>query len=202
MANFLDAYNPPPTGYLQMGDAVIRVFNSFPLQFLPHHHRFHPEFLTHSLCYFHPLPYPFTWFVDGTHAVCNDLYVPPTPYYALNANRQYAEQSHVSESDDEVFILDDYYVDINDQVTNQSFETAGPSGLTKKFISNNLRVERSCEEEEEEEEGEICVICQSEFEKEKLAVLQCQHRYHPRCIKEWLLLQNVCPICKGEVFSV
>ncbi|KAI3507587.1 hypothetical protein L1887_22575 [Cichorium endivia] len=200
-------FNAHPT-FLHLGDTCIRVYNSFTI-YLQDPNSFHPDFLTQWLCYSRPLPYPYTWYVLGNQAAivnCNDLFryetgLPLVPSFPVIANQQNAEQS--DEPVDEVFILDDLQ---NDRIINESFEQAAShvpfSGLTKKLISKNLRVTKYCEEEAEEE-GEICVVCQVEFEsRERLAVLQCKHRYHPRCITEWLVRQNVCPICKGRGLSV
>lgn len=31
--------------------------------------------------------------------------------------------------------------------------------------------------------------------------LECGHRYHMYCIKQWLLLKNACPVCKAPVLK-
>ncbi|KAI3750229.1 hypothetical protein L2E82_20862 [Cichorium intybus] len=198
-------FNAHPT-FLHLGDTCIRVYNSFTI-YLQDPNRFHPDFFTQRLCYSRPLPYPYTWYVFGNQAAivnCNDLLryetgLPLVPSFPVFANQQHAEQS--DEPIDEVFILDDLQYE---QIVNERFEQAAShhvplSGLTEKLISKNLRVTKYCKEEE----GEICVVCQVEFERrERLAVLQCKHRYHPRCITEWLVRQNVCPICKAQGISV
>ncbi|MCD7453905.1 hypothetical protein HAX54_022611 [Datura stramonium] len=39
-----------------------------------------------------------------------------------------------------------------------------------------------------DKEGEICVICQCEYENEEtIGTLECEHEYHESCIKQWLL---------------
>ncbi|XP_072967915.1 probable E3 ubiquitin-protein ligase ZFP1 isoform X1 [Typha angustifolia] len=51
-------------------------------------------------------------------------------------------------------------------------------------------------------EDEACVICQVEYkEKETIGTLDCGHKYHADCIKQWLLLKNLCPICKISALS-
>ena len=35
-----------------------------------------------------------------------------------------------------------------------------------------------------------------EQEKENIAVLECGHRFHEKCIIEWLKKHNICPICR------
>ncbi|XP_042375450.1 probable E3 ubiquitin-protein ligase HIP1 isoform X1 [Zingiber officinale] len=46
-------------------------------------------------------------------------------------------------------------------------------------------------------EVEPCCICQEEFtEGEELGRLDCGHDFHYACIKQWLTIKNLCPICK------
>ncbi|KAL7585280.1 hypothetical protein Lser_V15G42526 [Lactuca serriola] len=192
-----DGY-PTHTHCLHLGGTCICVYDSFPIhQYLQDEHRFH-------------VSYPYAWFLNRNQAAAivnfNDLIMYENGLSSLVptlTDQQYyaAEQSY--DPVDEVFILDDLEID---EIMNESFEQTASHvpciGLTEKFISKNLRVTRYCEEEEEEK-GEICVVCQVEFEsKERVAVLHCKHRYHPRCITEWLVRQNVCPICKGQGLSV
>lgn len=45
-----------------------------------------------------------------------------------------------------------------------------------------------------------CTICQEEFtEGEVLKKLNCNHYYHKHCIKDWLLYNKKCPLCKNEI---
>lgn len=69
------------------------------------------------------------------------------------------------------------------------------SGLREEAIllQLNFRAYHQCDDKE----GEICVVCQSEYEDEELmGGLVCGHEYHVDCIKKWLLQKNSCPICK------
>ncbi|ESQ48472.1 hypothetical protein EUTSA_v10020603mg [Eutrema salsugineum] len=44
-----------------------------------------------------------------------------------------------------------------------------------------------------------CTICQETYKnQDKIATLDCKHEYHTECLKEWLVIKNVCPICKSE----
>ncbi|XP_011073573.1 E3 ubiquitin-protein ligase MBR2-like [Sesamum indicum] len=53
-------------------------------------------------------------------------------------------------------------------------------------------------------EGIICVVCQDRLHCHDdggegmmmIATLGCGHEYHVPCIKQWLLRQNVCPLCR------
>ncbi|RWR96391.1 zinc finger protein [Cinnamomum micranthum f. kanehirae] len=50
---------------------------------------------------------------------------------------------------------------------------------------------------------ETCIICQAEYEEsEKIGILDCGHDYHADCIKQWLLVKNICPICKASALAV
>nr|KAJ0219152.1 hypothetical protein LSAT_V11C300129200 [Lactuca sativa] len=50
-----------------------------------------------------------------------------------------------------------------------------------------------------EGEGEICVVCQEEYEAGlTIGTLKCGHVYHEKCIKKWLVQKNLCPICSLE----
>ncbi|CAM8911149.1 unnamed protein product [Rhodiola kirilowii] len=49
---------------------------------------------------------------------------------------------------------------------------------------------------------EPCPICQEEYaEGEDLGALDCGHEYHTNCIKQWLVLKNLCPVCKAAASS-
>ncbi|XP_016441814.2 LOW QUALITY PROTEIN: E3 ubiquitin-protein ligase MBR2 [Nicotiana tabacum] len=44
---------------------------------------------------------------------------------------------------------------------------------------------------------EPCCICQEEYtDGDIIGMLDCGHEFHTNCIKQWLLLKNICPICK------
>ncbi len=48
--------------------------------------------------------------------------------------------------------------------------------------------------------GDSCTICVSDFQTaEKVRRLACNHQYHAKCIKGWLINEKTCPVCKAEV---
>ncbi|KAE8703281.1 hypothetical protein F3Y22_tig00110472pilonHSYRG00205 [Hibiscus syriacus] len=50
-----------------------------------------------------------------------------------------------------------------------------------------------------DQEPEFCTICQEDYKnQEKTGTLDCGHEYHAVCLRKWLLVKNVCPICKSE----
>jgi len=49
-------------------------------------------------------------------------------------------------------------------------------------------------------ENTRCVICLEEYKfKDSMGKLKCGHDYHAGCIKKWLQVKSVCPICKACV---
>lgn len=51
------------------------------------------------------------------------------------------------------------------------------------------------------ETGKACSICLTDFElNEKCCQLpKCQHIFHSECVKTWLKVNRVCPVCRTEV---
>ncbi|MCD7465834.1 E3 ubiquitin-protein ligase mbr2, partial [Datura stramonium] len=44
---------------------------------------------------------------------------------------------------------------------------------------------------------EPCCICREEYTTgDDMGILDCGHEFHSSCIKQWLMLKNLCPICK------
>ncbi|XP_010253614.1 PREDICTED: probable E3 ubiquitin-protein ligase HIP1 [Nelumbo nucifera] len=72
------------------------------------------------------------------------------------------------------------------------------TGLSQDMISKCLIEMIYCSSDENQDEG-TCVICLEEYKnKEEVGTLKnCRHDYHVSCIKKWLSIKNVCPICKA-----
>ncbi|KAK6929210.1 Zinc finger, RING-type [Dillenia turbinata] len=101
----------------------------------------------------------------------------------------------------------DQYRDMRLDIDNMSYEELlalterlgnVSTGLPEDMIIRCL-TEKLCTEEEEES----CAICLEVYKKnEAVGTLKnCGHNYHVGCIKQWLLLKNVCPICKASALS-
>ncbi|KAL2457762.1 E3 ubiquitin-protein ligase [Forsythia ovata] len=44
---------------------------------------------------------------------------------------------------------------------------------------------------------EPCCICQEDYiAGDNIGILDCRHEFHTKCIKQWLTLKNLCPVCK------
>lgn len=49
---------------------------------------------------------------------------------------------------------------------------------------------------------QFCVLWQEEYmEGAELGRLDCGHDFHTACIKQWLMIKNLCPICKTTALS-
>ncbi len=46
------------------------------------------------------------------------------------------------------------------------------------------------------EEGD-CPICFEEL-NEGIIITECKHKFHKKCLDEWLKIKNICPICKKK----
>ncbi|KAG0466717.1 hypothetical protein HPP92_017680 [Vanilla planifolia] len=73
------------------------------------------------------------------------------------------------------------------------------TGLDEATILRCLRQQKysPCKLEVESAEGEPCCICREDYsEGEDIGILNCKHDFHTACIKQWLMIKNMCPICK------
>lgn len=71
----------------------------------------------------------------------------------------------------------------------------GVQGHTSKTCLSKLdRLERIDSNEE-------CSICLSKVNK-ALCKTKCEHAFHITCIKEWLLRNNTCPLCREKIGNV
>ncbi|XP_075516917.1 putative E3 ubiquitin-protein ligase RHG1A isoform X1 [Primulina tabacum] len=72
------------------------------------------------------------------------------------------------------------------------------TGLTEEVIINHLKHKNyETSRAENPVETEPCSICREEYsEGDNLGTLDCGHDFHKDCIKQWLMLKNLCPICK------
>ncbi|XP_063792802.1 E3 ubiquitin-protein ligase ZSWIM2 [Pseudophryne corroboree] len=47
-----------------------------------------------------------------------------------------------------------------------------------------------------------CVICLMQYQDgERVSVLPCSHKYHPRCISQWVATNSSCPVCRRECIT-
>ncbi|CAA0829746.1 E3 ubiquitin-protein ligase MBR2 [Striga hermonthica] len=70
------------------------------------------------------------------------------------------------------------------------------TGLSNDLISKCLTESILCSSDRYEDDGR-CVICLEEYkDMDDLGILKCGHDFHVGCVKKWLSMKNLCPICK------
>lgn len=76
-------------------------------------------------------------------------------------------------------------------------------GLTKEEFESLPKFDyKSSNEIDGNESDRTCSICQDEFEnKAKLTALTCTHKFHCKCIKEWLKQSRRCPLCTKDAIN-
>ncbi|GAB2231041.1 hypothetical protein Droror1_Dr00027328, partial [Drosera rotundifolia] len=141
----------------------------------------------------------------------------PHPNFLPMDEAAVLQVSSVYEGNDEVDHHSDLRLDIDDMSYEELLslgEQIGSvnTGLSEKDITDHLETKSyrpfsaSINLEElppSDQIGDSCVICQLEYEEQdKLGCLACGHDYHEECLKKWLCLKNVCPICKSTALAV
>ncbi|WOK92624.1 putative E3 ubiquitin-protein ligase HIP1 [Canna indica] len=106
----------------------------------------------------------------------------------------------------------DRYRDMRLDVDNMSYEEllalgerigSVNTGLSEEKILNSLQQRTYVSiTSEPSDEVEPCCICREEYaEGDELGRLDCGHNFHTACIKQWLRIKNLCPICKTTALS-
>ncbi|KAK9988417.1 hypothetical protein SO802_028656 [Lithocarpus litseifolius] len=71
------------------------------------------------------------------------------------------------------------------------------TGLSEDTIFELMKQRKYATATESLRDLEPCCICQEEYaDGDNLGALDCGHDFHTNCIKQWLMLKNLCPICK------
>ncbi|KAL0694285.1 hypothetical protein Bca4012_061465 [Brassica carinata] len=72
------------------------------------------------------------------------------------------------------------------------------TGLREDVILKTMKQHKCTSSSAElHQDVEPCCICQEEYvEGDDLGTLECGHEFHKDCIKQWVMLKNLCPICK------
>ncbi|KAH6798792.1 hypothetical protein C2S51_035276 [Perilla frutescens var. frutescens] len=72
------------------------------------------------------------------------------------------------------------------------------TGLSDGLISKCLTPSIYCSSDQLQDEG-TCVICLEEYKyMDDVGTLKCGHDFHAECIRKWLSVKNLCPICKAS----
>ncbi|CAN0860138.1 Probable E3 ubiquitin-protein ligase ZFP1 [Linum grandiflorum] len=76
------------------------------------------------------------------------------------------------------------------------------SECVKTGIYQSVSTERSSKSISSDMEDMKCSICQEEYaDEEEVGRLRCEHKYHLKCIQQWLRVKNWCPVCKASAVS-
>ena len=54
------------------------------------------------------------------------------------------------------------------------------------------------EKVENDNASRTCIICYDNISYDDLLFTKCDHYYHESCIKRWLAINQVCPLCKTQ----
>lgn len=75
-------------------------------------------------------------------------------------------------------------------------EKQGRSPASKSSVEDMPRVVIG----EDKEKGGSCAICLEEWsEGDVAAEMPCKHKFHSRCVEEWLGIHATCPLCRYEM---
>ena len=73
------------------------------------------------------------------------------------------------------------------------------NGLSDHEI-NSLEINKYQKNSDDDTNNNSCIVCLEDFKNgEKITRLKCQHQFHVKCIREWLLINGTCPICRQTV---
>ncbi|KRW99669.1 hypothetical protein PPERSA_03470 [Pseudocohnilembus persalinus] len=76
------------------------------------------------------------------------------------------------------------------------------SGISKQDLKSKMQSTFYKQSDNSKEEDRTCLICQDDFQNlEKIRNLPCSHRFHEKCVDEWLSRNAVCPICRKDIKS-
>ena len=66
------------------------------------------------------------------------------------------------------------------------------------ILNKNLQINNSIEyKHTNKNSNNICIICLEDHElNDKIIILSCYHKFHKKCILEWLNNNPICPICR------
>ena len=46
---------------------------------------------------------------------------------------------------------------------------------------------------------EKCVLCQEYIKDEFIIHLKCKHKYHIKCLRDWIKSNTLCPLCNKKI---
>ncbi|KAF2548841.1 hypothetical protein F2Q70_00023398 [Brassica cretica] len=137
----------------------------------------------HDASYSHVGPVQSTGFRVNQHPL--DDFVPALRHHGLPRFRAFPT--------DELLALSDHIGTVKTGISGEDVE-----GLLKRRTSLWTRINLE-EAPSTDLETDSCTICQENYKnQDKVAALDCRHQYHAECLKKWLVIKNICPVCKSE----
>ena len=73
--------------------------------------------------------------------------------------------------------------------------TVGSSNRNADSCQKSFRTRAPGEKQSED----VCPICLDDMNQETVAILECHHEYHEKCIRKWLVNKESCPNCRAQV---
>ncbi|XP_020239593.1 probable E3 ubiquitin-protein ligase RHG1A [Cajanus cajan] len=71
------------------------------------------------------------------------------------------------------------------------------TGLSEETVLKHLKQKKHSVEKGSQIDAEPCCVCQEDYgDGDDIGTLDCGHDFHSKCIKQWLMHKNLCPICK------
>ena len=120
-------------------------------------------------------------------------------YQEYNAEEPYEISSH------ENFVLKNIqdsslkHEDFSYYTQVEEFNQNSPKLSFVSTCQNDLNIRSISNEDLFKDNSEYCSICLSDFEEMKTITLtNCHHKFHFKCIKEWLSQNNRCPLCNED----
>jgi hypothetical protein len=94
---------------------------------------------------------------------------------------------------------------LNNNVNDEKYESLSSLIETKSyeinFLIKNVK-ELQLNHDLLQPNDENCSICYCHYCKdEEIFILQCNHSFHKKCVKEWLLKKKTCPYCRQSVLQ-
>ncbi|KAK8586258.1 hypothetical protein V6N13_130778 [Hibiscus sabdariffa] len=126
--------------------------------------------------------------IEGRHRLISEDYMPfdPLIYHGMGE-------------------MHDRHGDMRLDVDNMSYEELleleerigdVSTGLSEEKILKLMKQQKHSSSSTESD-LEPCSICREEYaDGDDTGILDCGHDFHTNCIKQWLMLKNLCPICK------
>lgn len=124
-------------------------------------------------------------------------------YQQYDTQEPYEIQSH------DVYLLEDVkpppkYEDIIYSTPVEYFNPTAPTSPVPSLseiskCENDLNIRSISDEDFFKDNSECCSICLCDFKEMKTITLSnCHHKFHFKCIKEWLSENNRCPLCNED----